>query len=53
MEDFRLVMNYVFSLLSIEIPIFGYRFSIFSIVIAFAIMSVVIGFIVKVFGGDD
>ncbi|MCM1228207.1 MAG: hypothetical protein NC320_12465 [Clostridium sp.] len=53
MEDFKEIMSYVFSLLSIEIPVFGYRFSILSIVLGMAILSIVIGSIVKIFGGKE
>lgn len=52
MEDFKLVISKLFELLSIEIPIFGYRFTLISIVISFTILSIVIGFVVKIFGGD-
>lgn len=53
MEDFRQVIDYVIALLSIEIPLFGYRFSIISIVLGMSILSIVIGIIVKIFGGKD
>lgn len=51
MDDFRLLIKYLISLFSIEIPVFGYTFSIFSIMLGFTILSIVIGGIIKIFGG--
>lgn len=53
MEDFKMVINYLFNLLSIEIPVFGYRISFLSIFLSLSILSIVIGFVIKIFGGDD
>lgn len=53
MEDFRKLMSYVLSLLSIEIPVLGYSFSILSIILSLSILSIVIGGIVKLFGGKE
>lgn len=52
MEDFNSVIFKLIELFSIEIPVFGYRFSILSILLSFSILSIVIGFVVKIFGGD-
>lgn len=49
MEDFKLVIDYVFSILSIEIPIFGYNFSLLTIALANLILSIAIGFVVHIF----
>lgn len=53
MEDFKMVINYLFNLLSIEIPVFSYRISFLSIFLSLSILSIVIGFVIKIFGGDD
>ncbi len=53
MDDFELIISKIFELLSIEIPVFGYRFSILSIVVSFAVLSIAVGFVVKIFGGDN
>lgn len=52
MEDFKSVISKLMELLSIEIPVFGFSFSILSILLSFTILSIVIGFVVKIFGGD-
>lgn len=52
MEDFKLVISKLFELLSIEIPVFGFRFSLITIFVSLTILSIVIGFVVKIFGGE-
>lgn len=52
MSDFDLVVSKLFELLSIEVPIFGFRFTLLSIFVSFSILSIVIGFVVKIFGGE-
>lgn len=52
MEDFKRIVSIIMELLSIEIPVFGFRFSFMSIIIAMVILSIAIGFVVAIFGGD-
>ncbi len=52
MEDFKLIVSKIMELMSIEIPILGQRISILMIVIGFTILSLVIGFVVRIFGGE-
>lgn len=52
MEDFKLILDYVFAILSIEFSIFGYSFSLISVFLATLILSIAIGFVVHIFGGD-
>lgn len=52
MEDFKLILDYVFGIFSIEIPIFGYSFSLITVILATSILSIAIGFVVHIFGGD-
>ena len=52
MEDFKLVISKLIELLSIEVPVLGFRFTILSLFLSFTILSIVIGFVVKIFGGD-
>lgn len=52
MEDFKLILDYVFGILSIEIPIFGHYFSLITVILATSILSLAIGFVVHIFGGD-
>lgn len=52
MSDFKLIIDKVLELLSIEIPVLGFHFTIFSLFLSFTILSIVIGFVVKIFGGD-
>lgn len=52
MEDFKLIINQIALFLSIEIPVFGYEFSLSSIFLATLILSMLIGFLAKIFGGD-
>lgn len=52
MEDFKLILDYVFSILSVEIPIFGHYFSLITVILSTMILSIAIGFVVHIFGGD-
>ncbi len=52
MEDFKIIISKVIELLSIEIPVLGYRFSLLSIFLSLAILSIAIGIVVKLFGGN-
>ncbi len=52
MEDFRLIISKIVELMSIEIPILGQNISILEIVVGLSILSLVIGFVVRIFGGD-
>lgn len=52
-NDFKILMDFVIKLLSIKIPVFGHYISFLSIFLSLAILSIVIGFVVKIFGGDD
>lgn len=53
MEDFKIIISKLMELLSIEIPVFGFRFSCVSIIIGTFILGLVIRVIVGIFGGDD
>lgn len=53
MSDFKMVIGFVFKLLNIELPVFGFRLSILSIFIGTFILGLFIRVIVKIFGGDD
>lgn len=53
MEDFITLLQYVIHLFSIQIPIFGYRFSISSIIISTFLLGLFIRVIVYIFKGDD
>lgn len=53
MEDFKLIIDKVFSFLSIDIPIFGYSFSLLTIILSNIILSIAINFICVLFGGKD
>ena len=52
MEDFRLIISKIVELMSIEIPILGQNISILEIVVGLSILSLVIGFVVRIFGGN-
>lgn len=52
MDDFRLIISEILKLFAIEISFFGYKFSIFVIFVGLTILSIIIGFVVKIFGGN-
>ncbi len=53
MQDFITIIEYVINLFSMQIPIFGFSFSLSSIIIATFILGLFIRVIVYIFKGDD
>ncbi len=51
MSDFKIVLDYVISMLYIKIPVFGFQLSILSMLIGFFILSMVIRVVVTIFRG--
>lgn len=52
MEDLILITDFIKYVLSIPLYIFGYTFSLGTVVLASMILSIAVGFVVKIFGGD-
>lgn len=53
MQDFINVLNYVVNLFSIHVPVFGFSFSISTIIISTFLLGLFIRVIVYIFKGDD
>ena len=52
MEDLILITDFIKYVLSLPLHIFGFTFSISAIILGTMILSIAIGFVVHIFGGD-
>lgn len=52
MSDFYLIMDIVNQVLSYPLYIFGFTLTLGSVVLGTIILSIAIGFVVSLFGGD-
>lgn len=52
MEDLILITDFIKYVLSLPLSIFGFTFSLGTVVLSTMILSIAVGFVVHIFGGD-